>query len=244
VDPFRFLKREHASTDEKPSSDDRVVALLHMSDRACDGFRLAEKGAYRESNEVLESLLADLEHAHGPAVDDVRGKLLGLVGTNYWHLGNLERSRAFTVEALLECRRIGDGIGVRTYRTNLRFLNNEPISNNPRMIALEIDVLKQLTRSQRLSDQSLCKESNELLEGISRAKGSEQSLIIDRYRGKINGLIGENYFVLGNSSMAQRYTEAAINDCRRFGDEDGVRIYTHNLEAITRSAASAPRSPA
>jgi hypothetical protein len=185
---------------------------------------------------VLEAILSDLERAQGPAVDDMRAKLLGLGGTNYFHLGKIDLSRAFTVKALEESRRIGDGIGVRTYAANLRFLNSQPASKDTRMIDLEFSLLKKLDRSQRLSDQSRCKESNELLESILHAKEFDFAVLMDRYRGKIHGLMGQNNFILGDHSMARRCTEAAIQDCRHCGDEDGVRVYTHNLGSITQAA--------
>jgi hypothetical protein len=236
LNPFWFLKRNSAAKGDKPSDDDKSIGLLAAHERASESHRLSEQGAYRDSNAVLEALLADLERAHGPAVDEMRAKLLGLAGTNYFHLGAIDRSRAFTVKALEESRRVRDEIGVRTYVANLRFLNSQPASKDARMIDLEFDLLKKLDRSQRLSDQSRCKESNELLESILRAKEFDLAVMMDRYRGKIHGLMGQNNFILGDHSMARRCTEAAIQDCRHCGDEDGVRVYTHNLGSITQAA--------
>jgi hypothetical protein len=238
LNPFWFLKRNRAKAVATPSSDDKVVALLNMPKRASEGFKLSEQGAYRESTAVVEALLADLDHAHGPAVDDVRSKLLGLVGANYFHLGELDRSRAFTVKALEECRRVRDQVGTRTYRTNLRALDNQPVSMDRRFVEVEMRLLTQLDRSQRLSDQFRCKDSNELLGGILRAREFDLTMLMDRYRGKIWGLMAENYLVLGDLDMAAQCTEAAIQHCSSYGDELGVRTYTCNLKSIRRPPAT------
>jgi hypothetical protein len=52
---------------------------------------------------------------------------------------------------------------------------------------------------------------------------------MDQYRPKVYGLLGTNYFWLRDLSNARKYTLLALEDCRRTGDEEGVRTYTENM---------------
>jgi hypothetical protein len=51
----------------------------------------------------------------------------------------------------------------------------------------------------------------------------------------VNGLIGILHFRKGNIRQARLSTEEALRECRRTGDQGGVRIYTEHLRLISLS---------
>ena len=241
MSPFWFRKKSDRNRDNPPPGDsgggaDKFAEILDIPASFAEARQLFEQRAHRESKAILERLLGALDHAKGPAVDDMRGKVLGLIANNYYQSGDMTQARAFNRKALEECRRVDDQVGIRAYRTNARFLNNQPVSQDPRTTELEVALLKKLDRSQRLSDQSRCKESNQLLENILHDKTFELPALMGHYSGKIHGLMAENLLMLGDRAAARRFTELAIEDCGRDGDDDGVRVYTHNLQSIAQLA--------
>ncbi len=56
------------------------------------------------------------------------------------------------------------------------------------------------------------------------------------YQVNRRGLLGSNYFRLGDLQRAREHTERALEECEKNGDDDGVRIYRDNLRVITAQA--------
>lgn len=100
---------------------DNVIVRWHNS--FAHATERAHAGDYEASNQLLHDLLAQLEGAQGDVVDDYRPKVCGLLGTNAFRLGQYVEAVNFTTRALNECKRIGDGAGVRAYTENLRTLS-------------------------------------------------------------------------------------------------------------------------
>jgi len=73
------------------------------------------------------------------------------------------------------------------------------------------------------------------LEGILKGMEGSFGPVIDDLRPKVNGLIGILHFRKGNIRQARLSTEEALRECRRTGDQDGVRIYTEHLRLISVS---------
>jgi hypothetical protein len=231
VNPFRSLWRRQPAAAKATAHPcvDPMVGLHHSVNEA---LRLRNERAYEQSNTILERLIADLKETTGPAVNDLRAKVLGHVAHNYFMLQDLKLAREFTAKALEESDRVGDSIGCRTYRENLRFLYSQPQAMDEQGIELEIRLLRKLDRAQRLSDQNRLAESNELLDEIADWVSSEAGSPFRSYRGKIYGLMGSNYYFSGEKDLALHFTQAALAECRQCGDEDGIRIYQHNLTII------------
>jgi hypothetical protein len=61
------------------------------------------------------------------------------------------------------------------------------------------------------------------------------SSVTDEYRGKVYGLLGLNLFRLADPAQARYYTELALQHCTRVGDEQGARIYSFNLQVISKA---------
>jgi hypothetical protein len=81
---------------------------------------LSDEGQYDASNELLDELMR-----HGVAIFDsdlapLLGKIHGLRGLNFYHLGELDQAREATAVALHACEDSGDKLGVWVYQENLR----------------------------------------------------------------------------------------------------------------------------
>jgi tetratricopeptide (TPR) repeat protein len=187
--------------------------------------QLSERGDYARSTAILEPLLAEIADASGAIIDDLRPKLLGLLGTNYFHLGRHDLARQYTERALADCQRIGDKVGIRTYQDNLRFL----AAQSPGGAASESErnILKHLIKAQGLSDNGRFADSNAVLDALPLSSPD-----VATYLGKIHGLKGFNHFRLGDKVLAQLMLDKAVEHCRRTKDIDGVRIYLHNQKII------------
>jgi xanthosine utilization system XapX-like protein len=94
-------------------------AMTRWNDGFSKADRLQEAGRYQESNDLLLPILRELGTMSGPGVDRIHGAVLGMIGTNYFRLGQRAEARHYTELALAECRRVGDEAGVRSYTENL-----------------------------------------------------------------------------------------------------------------------------
>lgn len=72
-------------------------------------------------------------------------------------------------------------------------------------------------------------QSNELLLGVLSEMENSKGSAVDRYRPKVYGLLGTNYFSLRDLPNARKYTALALKDCQRTGDQEGIRTYTENM---------------
>lgn len=196
-----------------------------------------EDGEFAAASAVLQELLAELEGAWGPFVDDLRAKAYGMLGANAMRVGTLEEAARYTERALQCCVEAGDREGQWIYAENLDALDAA------REIGLSTPLGRQLARyreriayAQDLSDSRRHVASNdvlrELLDAPDGAQAGDQAG--KRYLGKIYGLLGLNHFRLGDLAEARRFTELALEECRSRHDLVGERIYAANLEGIGR----------
>ena len=91
------------------------------------------------------------------------------------------------------------------------------------------------TSAQQLFEQGMYDDALGSLEGILKGMEGSFGPVIDDLRPKVNGLIGILHFRKGNIRQARLSTEEALRECRRTGDQDGVRIYTEHLRLISLS---------
>ncbi|MBB5872749.1 hypothetical protein F4553_006183 [Allocatelliglobosispora scoriae] len=192
--------------------------------------RLAAIGEFAAGTDLLTGVLAEMSQVSGTAVDDFAPKVHGLLGSNALHTGDYAVAVAHTEFALRMCAAIGDGEGVAIYSVNLDLarLAEGAVRDDPATLRL-IDVRRRIATAQDLSDGTRFHASNDLLWDLL-AEDAPESV---RHLAKIFGLIGLNLHRLGDTEGARQHTEAALAECRRTGDTDGVRIYSANLETIT-----------
>ena len=195
--------------------------------------RLSRNGAHDAARDALTGLLAELSGAgDGPEVVDLRPMVAGLLGTNALAAGDVAEAQRWTAEALAGCEANGDVNGVRVYRETTDLLDAFALARSgtaggARMIACR----RAIAEAQDLADDGECERStavlSEVLAGLDEAGAR-------RYRAKVLGQIGWNAVHTGDLEAARDYTEAALAECYKNKDDDGVRIYTANLEEIRR----------
>jgi len=233
---MRFL-RLLGLGDRKPV--DAVDLALSAPRNAGVAFDLSRRGSFEESNEVARAVLRDLDQLAGPSRDDMRAKLLGLVGTNLYRLGDLPGCREFTLKAAAICRQTGDRYGARIYATTLQALARQPMSAAPDLLQRETELVAAIAKAQRLSDVTRFAESNERLQSLLDGAGDSGNVFMSRYRGKVLGLLGLNHYRLGEVEQARRLTAAALEACEADDDAEGIVIYADNLRHM-QNASSAP----
>ncbi|HMD85345.1 MAG TPA: hypothetical protein VKO18_11685 [Terriglobia bacterium] len=220
------------SKGSSPSSDDPARILYRVrrwGPILASANQVVESGGYDEAVQLLEGILNEMEGVSGPLIEDLRPKANGLLGIAQFRKGNLVLARRFTEKALAECREIGDAEGIRIYAEHL-----EIITLSSGLSAADESVMEiraRIVEAQKLSDEGWHDTSNEVLMGILDKVKEGAGL---KYRGKIYGLLGLNWFRLSDKEKAQHYTELALAECTSKSDEEGVRIYRVNLGLIRR----------
>jgi tetratricopeptide (TPR) repeat protein len=205
---------------------------------------LAEAGRHTESTKVLSSLLSELDHVSGSAVDDLRPKALGMVGTVWFQAGDIGQALLWTRRALEACLASGDREGVATYRESLQVLEALHLpAVDPEAGARLLECRRLIAAAQSASDGFDYAESNQALgdalaiisEGGERLRAS--------FAGKIYGLRGWNYHYQGDDAAARADTERALAECRTTSDPNGVRVYTANLKFLSDVDDGANQAP-
>jgi hypothetical protein len=195
--------------------------------------RLGGNGRLDEGRDILLRILEETKGAGGTAVEDLRAKAYGLLGTNRFHARELGEAMTWTELALNESRRIGDSDGVRAYRENLQVLRAVQLPSNDAAAGERLLRCRRLiVKAQDRSDIAHYERSNALLQKALDTIGGGLDEALAEYRGKALGLLGWNHFQLHDTVRAREYTAQALDACRAAGDEDGVRVYSANLETI------------
>lgn len=91
---------------------------------------------------------------------------------------------------------------------------------------------RDLERGQALIDEGRPAEAIPLLRCILDSARGAIGTAIDHHRPRVLGHLGITLARSGNSAEAIRVTREARDLCRNIGDEEGVRIYTANLDAL------------
>lgn len=205
-----------------PPGDNPITRWVREFTRAS---HLSETGQYQESNAALLKILDEMQGSLGSAIDDSRPKVYGLLGTNFFRMDDPGQARKYTELALRDCERTGDQEGVSIYTENLATL----LAADPECALAQCR--RKIARAQDLSDQLRYAESTALLHA---ALGDiEQNPELRSYRSKVHGLMGSNFFRLGETARARELTERAVQDCEADRDDKGVRIYRENLRVIS-----------
>jgi tetratricopeptide (TPR) repeat protein len=99
-----------------------------------------------------------------------------------------------------------------------------------------------LERARRLTEGGQAAEAvillRETLENIATGTGTG----VSHYRARCLGSLGGALHKMGNTSEAVRVTREALEVCRQAGDEEGVQVYTQNLDVIGSFEIADPRS--
>ncbi|GHJ44042.1 hypothetical protein Cs7R123_13840 [Catellatospora sp. TT07R-123] len=190
--------------------------------------RLAAGADHAASSTLLREVLTELSWA-----DAVPGGLAaavhGLAGANALHLGQYAAAVTHTEQALRLCETAGDSAGAAIYTGNLELARLAEGAGRGDPASLRaIDVRRRVADAQDLSDGGRYSASNGVLRGLLADAAPETV----RHLAKVYGLLGLNLYRLGQLDAARTHTEAALAQCRRTGDADGIRIYTANLAVI------------
>jgi tetratricopeptide (TPR) repeat protein len=208
--------------------EDADNPIVRWRSGSLEARQLSEAGRYQESNALLHQILEEMKGAWGSAIDEYRPKIYGWLGTNYFRLDNLGQSGRYFELALRDCERTGDRKGVVIYSENLQSL----LAANPESVFTE--VRKDIAKAQDLSDSLRYEDSNSILQKV--LDNMNRDTAAQAYRPKVHGLLGSNYFRLGDLQRAREQTEQALEECERVGDDDGIRIYKENLRVISAPA--------
>ena len=186
---------------------------------------VASNGDRVASTRELEAVLAEMKGSSGTAIDSLRPKILGMIGANHFHDGRIDEAREATRLALEACAQVGDEQGVSVYRQNLQLLETALTKDDA--------VVAQVARAQELSDQGRYEASNAMLEPLGLDA-------VTTLTSKVHGLLGANYFWMGDRAIAARHTQEAVRFAERIGDPDAVRVYGYNLTQIRNPENSLP----
>lgn len=223
------------------SGHPELLEQLYGKDKVIEGWQssianaaqLIEAGRYREAADVIQAILPELEHASGGPVDDIRPKAYGLLAKAQFESGDAVQAKKFMQLALDDCRRTGDEEGIRNYTSNLRVMKAaaasiEDSEDGKRLLAIRAAI----ARAQELSDDAEFEKSNDVLATALKDHDGVETML--EFRGKVWGLLGLNFYRLGNFAESRRYTEMALEQCTNAKDQDGIRIYSANLQEIAR----------
>lgn len=89
-------------------------------------------------------------------------------------------------------------------------------------------------RAQQLIDDQQYQQAYDLLTGLSPEILAAEGCAADACRHKTAGLLGVACFRLGRKADAIRYTQEAIEECRRQLYQPGVELYVAQLNKINR----------
>jgi len=197
--------------------------------------QLSDAGDFAASSSELRTLLTDMRGSTGSGVDDIQTKVFGLLGTNAIHLGHIPEALQHTEEALRRCVAAGDREGVRIYTENLDVILVAKEVEEGTLAGRQLTYCRErIAFAQDLSDARRHQASNDVLHELldEVVEGDTAGV---RYLGKICGLLGLNFFWLGDLPAARRFTELGLAECRQRQDTAGDRIYSANLDVIDNS---------
>lgn len=95
---------------------------------------------------------------------------------------------------------------------------------------------RDLTQAQSLMDGGRATEAITLLHAVLERTSGLTGDGVAVHRPRTLGSLGAAYFRAGDKARAVQFTEQALEMCRRFGDDEGVRIYSGNIQHIHNAA--------
>jgi tetratricopeptide (TPR) repeat protein len=105
------------STEEHSARVRRIRAAIAQAQD------LSDLARFDQSNDLLDTALADIRAAGNGPGSEYAGKAFGLLGLNFLRIGDAARAREHTVTALEHCRAKDDTDGIRIYTANLANLD-------------------------------------------------------------------------------------------------------------------------
>jgi len=197
--------------------------------------QLNEAGEFAASSAELHILLADMGGTIGTGVDDIRAKVFGLLGTNALRLSVIPEALRYFEDALRLCVASGDREGMWIYAESLEIVR---VAKEVKAGAIAgrqlIHTRERIAFAQDLSDARRYPASNDVLHDLLDEVTNNATPGV-RYLGKLYGLLGLNYFRLGDLSAARRFTEQALAESQQRQDIAGDRIYSANLKVISET---------
>ena len=95
---------------------------------------------------------------------------------------------------------------------------------------------RDLAQAQALMDCGRTTEAVELLHAVLERTRGLTGEAVAAYQPKTLGSLGAAYFRAGDKARAIQFTEQALEMCRQYGDDEGVRIYIGNIQHINNAA--------
>jgi len=192
--------------------------------------RLSIAGVHERAHAVLHQLLTEMRGLHAPVWEDLRLRILGLLGACSLQLGYFIEAAYCSEEALRRGALSGDrtDLTLNTETLDMATVGKEMAEGAPAAADL-IHVRERICAAQDLSDTGRYTASNEVLRRLLTNDPD------NRYLAKIHGLLGLNFHRLKDIPSAHRHTALALAKCRRANDPVGVTIYAANLHAIDSS---------
>jgi hypothetical protein len=209
--------------------------IINWQDRLASAAEMSDIGDYEKSTTILKAIMHDMEGCSGSGIDDLLPKVLGRLGSNAFYMDDMATALAYTKRALEACGRTEDHEGVRIYRDNLQIFETVGILSSGNESAVYLSsVIDSIENAQRLSDKGRYMKSNVTLQKLLMSLSKNKTQSGNAYRGKIYGLMGSNYFKLGDGKQAQKLMNMALKECKRVEDGYGSKVYAFNLEKISQ----------
>ena len=95
---------------------------------------------------------------------------------------------------------------------------------------------RDLTEAQSLMDGGHATEAITLLHAVLERTRGLRGHGLAAFKPRTLGSLGIAYFQAGDKVRAKEFTQQALEMCRQGGDDEGVRIYSDNIEYIHNAA--------
>lgn len=195
---------------------------------------LSEAGEHDASDLELKAVLEEMEGAIGTAVDDLRTKVVGTLGSNALRRGEYAAALDFTQRAHDACVASGDEAGCVAYHENLMALCViDALAHAPEQGRRAVEVRRLVVRAQCAADAGRYEASRQgLVEALSVIEGHPGDAHLAALTPKVLGLMGFDEHRLGNAEKARECTARALAAAEAVGDRESVRVYRANLDAL------------
>ena len=215
--------------------------LVRWQNAAVQAEQLHHAGQYAQSNSILLPLLDEMKTATGGFITEYLPRVYGWLGSNTFHLGDLQAADMYTRQAIAACEPGCRAEITGIYRDNLLSVQTAiAVRAQGSAASPEFLLRGQISRAQDLADGLRYQASIALL---LQAMETSDTALLQPYRPKIFGLLGSDYYFLGDLTRAKEYTAQALEASRENQDDQGIRVYQVNLEVISKKQNPIPADP-